>query len=122
MAESPTNHDERDAQLRRSMLNIARQNGNIYQDGFVPFALFAGSSCRDRDGVPVEGEEHAARLLVHLLDKGYLEESRTIGLDQAPKANRHRRFKFTNFAFEWWRQNKSVPIDPMVDDDRLEAR
>jgi hypothetical protein len=114
-------HDQqadRDAQLRRAMLNVARLNAEVYQHGYVPWSSMA--NVKDREGRKPGDDAHVASLLEHLLDRGYLAEAQQMGLDRSPQSNRHRRFKFTDLGFALWTQR--IPVDPMVDDSRLETR
>jgi hypothetical protein len=106
---------QRDEQLRRRMLNVARLNSETYAHGFVPFGLFA--LAKDDDGLPCHGETHAVSLIENLVEWGLLEEAHGIALGGTRTETRHRRFKFTKKAFALWSQE--IPPIAGVADDRV---
>ncbi len=107
--------EARDAQLRRRMLNLARLNGGVYQNGFVPFGLFAG--VKDDAGVPCVDEGHALTLISDLLEWGLLEEAGSHVSGGTSPSNRHRRFRFTTKGYQLW--SREIPPIAGVADDRV---
>ncbi|MGN6727959.1 MAG: hypothetical protein ACTHLZ_18720 [Tepidisphaeraceae bacterium] len=95
--------DEREEELRRRMLNLARLREESHQGGYVPSKLFR--EVRDDAGEPCASDEQAERLLNDLVSYGVLEESRSAasGLtDAAKQAFRHRRFRITTKGYALW--------------------
>lgn len=117
MAKAPItiSPEERDAQLRRRMLNAARLSKGQFHAGFVPFNVLA--RVRDDQDQPCDDESHQVRLINDLVEWNLLEEAGREGLGGAKPNNQHRRFKMTPKAFELWTQ--SIDPIPGVADDRL---
>lgn len=114
MAKTQDNPD-RDAELRRRMLSIARLNFELYQNGFVPFGLLAGA--KDDLGHGVDNDAHAQQLIESLCEWGLLEESRSAVSGGTAATARHRRFKFTTKGFQLW--SREIPPIAGVADDRV---
>lgn len=107
--------NERDSQIRRRMLNVARLNFELYAGGGVPFGLIAGA--KDDGGRGVDDEAHALRLIESLCEWGLLEEARSVVSGGAAPTNRGRRFKFTTKGFQLW--SREIPPIEGVADDRV---
>lgn len=106
---------KRPAQIRRRMLTIARLDGNIHPDRFVPAANFLRAA--DDQGVPVSGEVECLNLMSLLLEMGLLEEWSPVALGAPRPTFRERRFRLTQKGARLWEQDIS-PI-PGIADDRF---
>lgn len=93
--------DDRDRQLRRQMLVIAKARDDQFGGQWVGALLLA--TARDQDGHAVDDDQHAARLLDDLVGAGLLEEARKRYPD-APYRFADRRFRMTHAGWALLRQ------------------
>lgn len=112
---APISAQERDAQLRRRMLNVARLQRGAYQNGFVPFVQYLAA--RDDEGSVCRNDDHAELLLSSLVEWGCLEEFAAIAQGGARRTLRDRRWRLTTKGYELW--TRTIDPIPGIADDRL---
>lgn len=111
--------NERDAQLRESMLNHTRLLGSRESDGCTAASKLA-IVARDADRVGVDDEAHAARLIDELVEWGLLSEKPLQGTTGNSTRGdlRYRRVRITDL--EWKRFTGQIDPIPGVADRRAE--
>lgn len=110
--------DERDEQLRHSLLSAARLIGARMTDRWVGASMLADAA-RDGVGGRIENDGRATDLLGDLVSFGLLEEEQSPHLQSGPRSLRHRRFRLTRKAWALWMGD--LPPLPGVYDPRMEV-
>lgn len=108
--------EDRDRQLRHSMLTHARMLGNKDADRWASCSSIA-IVARDHQGHGVDSEEHAARLIDELIEAGFLAEQDQ-QLDPRYARNlKYRRVQLTTLGFKLW--GEQISAHPLVWDRRV---
>ena len=107
---------DRNEQIRRRMLNIARLRDEANQGGFVSVRVVA--TARDDEDRPVDSDTHAQELIDSLIEWGLLEESRDVHSQSGAKREfGHRRVRITGKGWKLWMGE--IPPIPGVADSRF---